>query len=65
VRDVHDAAIGERVEDLITVLPSHFLAIVVLQSDVDRDVGLKLNFYRSSHTSPSFTAADGRPRPRS
>src|ERR1700676_4643010 len=42
--DVHHAAIGERVEDLITVLPRHFLAIVVLQCDVDGDVGLKLNF---------------------
>src|SRR5579872_2938751 len=41
---VHDAAIGERVEDLITVLPSHFLPVVILQGDVDRDVGLKVNF---------------------
>jgi multidrug efflux pump subunit AcrB len=32
------------VEDLITVLTRHFLAIVVLQCDIDRDVGLKLNF---------------------
>src|ERR1700756_299850 len=42
--DVHHAAIGKRVENLITVLPRHFLAVVVLQGDVNGDVGLKLNF---------------------
>jgi hypothetical protein len=36
---------------LITVLPRHFLAIVVLQCDVDRDVGLKLNFSLISYFS--------------
>src|SRR6202049_4754746 len=49
--DVHHAAIGERVEDLITVLPRHCLAIVVLQCDVDGDVGLKLTLSLISHVS--------------
>src|SRR5580698_7219746 len=59
---IHDPAIGERVEDLITVLPGHFLAIVVLQCEVDRDVGLKLNLL-AHHTSPFLAAVeDGRSR---
>ena len=42
-RHVHDAAIGEGIQDLVAVLPVHFLPIAVFQCDLDRDIGLKLH----------------------